>query len=97
MLSKRKMYIERADHTVKIHSLIQGLISLLPFKVDKGRVFKIGIRNDGSQAYRVENTVRLRPKKSPLNIARKLAFKFNMIPLPWGIGDIVDLYCRKSR
>ena len=97
MLSDKNMYVKRADHTVKVHSLIQGLISLLPFKVNEDRVFNIGIKNDDKQGNPVKNSVGYRPKVSPLNKARKLAFKFNMIPLPGGIGDMVDLYCRKGR
>ncbi len=97
LLTNRKMVVERADHTLKVHSLMQGLISLLPFKVNQGRVFKIGIKDDNKQDNPVKNSVKYRPKEGPLKIARKLAFKFNMIPLPGGIGDMVDLYCRKGR
>ena len=97
LLTSRKMVVERADHTLKIHSLIQGFISLLPFNVDKARVFKLGIRDNDQKINLVENSGSINRKENPLKIARKLVFKFNMIKLPWDIGDMVDLYCRKGR
>ncbi len=97
ILSDKKMFIERADHTIKIHSLVQGFISLLPFKVNQGQVFKIGIKDDDQPGDLAQNTVRRRLKEGPLKLARKLAFKLNMIALPGGIGDMVDLYCRKGQ
>jgi 2-polyprenyl-3-methyl-5-hydroxy-6-metoxy-1,4-benzoquinol methylase len=96
-LSSYNMRLERADHTVKIHSLIQGVMSLLPFKVSQDRVFRIGIKDNGRQAGSDQSTQSAAAKTSPLQWARKLAFRFNMLSLPVGIGDMVDLYCRKGR
>ena len=100
ILSKRNIVIERADHTIKIHSLVQGLVSRLPLEVNTERIFRIGSIDNNKQAYQERNTATtmlpLR-KKNVLNNVRKIVFKLNMIPLPWGKGDMVDLYCRKSR
>lgn len=97
LLSSYNMHLERADHTVKIHSLVQGLISLLPFKVNQDRVFNIGIRENGRPTGQRKKAEGAATKAGPMQIARELAFKFNMMSLPAGIGDMVDLYYRKGR
>ena len=99
ILSKRNMVIERADHTIKIHSLVEGLISWLPVKIDTEKLFRIGSVDDKTPARQEKNTETALSSigiKNHLSNLRKLVFKLNMIPLPWGIGDMVDLYCRKS-
>jgi len=96
VLAEKKMDIERADHTLKIHSLIQGVLSFLPFKVNRGRVFKIGMKAVRSDNIPVTALDKKRPQESLLTKVRRIAFKFNMMALPGGIGDMVDLYCRKG-
>ena len=98
ILVERNVHIERADHTIKIHSLIQGIISWMPFNVDYARLFRIGIydgRNLTNKSGNTKKSVSSNQKSNPWKFIRKFAYKANMIPLPWGIGDMVDLYCRK--
>ena len=97
-LSKQNVDIEKAYHTFKIHSLVQGVCSFLPFEVNMKNVFAIGNLERGTNAG--PKPVDSKPKKIGnlgkfLNDLRKLAFKINMWALPFGIGDMVDLYCRK--
>lgn len=95
LLSSNDMHIERADHTFKIHSLIQGILSILPINVNTNRIFQIGMDGDKQQnSTPKENSVKT-SKKSSLRKARKIAFKLNMISFPWAIADMMDLYCRK--
>jgi|GEM_PF-2669848 len=98
LLSARHMTIERADHTIKVHSLVQGVVSWLPFDVPLNRIFRIGSIPEGKHTDRniSGDPVTAPPRmRGPLHRTRKMAFKLNMVPLPWGIGDMVDLYCRK--
>jgi 2-polyprenyl-3-methyl-5-hydroxy-6-metoxy-1,4-benzoquinol methylase len=97
LLSKNKMQIERADHTFKVHSLVQSILSMLPFNISVNRIFQIGMDGDNNRKNKMPDKNSLKtPKKSPLKKARKIVFKLNMISYPWAIADMMDLYCRKK-
>ena len=99
LLSTRNLTIERVDHTVKLHSLVQGLISRLPVKLETQKIFNLGRENKNRGTHQDKNTEQtkaLLTEMNPIRTIRKIAFKLNMMRLPWGIGDMVDLYCRKN-
>ncbi len=97
ILENSDIAIERAYHTIKIHSIVQGSTALLPIKVNTQRLFRMGSVADkkplSQETY--STTATSKRKQNVLVRIRKLAYKLNMTPLPWGIGDMVDLYCRK--
>ena len=98
-LSFRNLQLVHADHTIKIHSLIQGLISYVPLKINLRKLFEIGVRNNdkqNEQSKKAGKPLHRVSMSSLLNCFRKLIFKLNMLSLPVDKGDLVDLYCRKN-
>jgi 2-polyprenyl-3-methyl-5-hydroxy-6-metoxy-1,4-benzoquinol methylase len=97
LLSSKNIHIQRAYHTFKIHSFIQGVLSIAPFDFNIGRIFRIGIESGDRQNNMVSNSSAHPYRKSKLGKARDISFKINMISFPWAIGDMMDLYCRKAQ
>ena len=98
-LSLRNLQLVHADHTFKIHSLIQGLISYIPLKINKNKLFEIGVRNNvkqNEQSKKMAKPLHRVSGSSLLNSFRKLIFKFNSLSFPVDKGDLVDLYCKKN-
>lgn len=99
LLSKMNLRIEQEYHTFKIHSIIQGLCSLLPYKINMNNIFTFGCpdyETIGAQRRAEPQTKKGNPHYRVLLNLRKVAFKINMCPVPFRIGDMVDLYCKKK-
>ena len=81
-LSLRNLQLVHADHTFKIHSLIQGLISFIPLKINISNLFKIGVRRNVQQNEESKNMVKTLHRvyvPNLLNLFRKLIFKIKYI------------------
>jgi len=102
-LNDRGMLIEHCDHTIKAQSLVQGFSSWLPFKVDTEKLIRIGRKNSSEAGRHEQESVdELNQKIGSLHglsleHLRRLVMKANRISLPLPIGDMMDLYFRKSR
>jgi 2-polyprenyl-3-methyl-5-hydroxy-6-metoxy-1,4-benzoquinol methylase len=97
-LSSRNVQIAHVDHTIKVHSLIQGLATFSPVKVDVKKLFRAGGKVQRLEEGKPKNSTEKIQLVEPgfLNALRKLAFKINMISLPIEKGDMIDCYCRKK-
>jgi SAM-dependent methyltransferase len=100
LMISRGLFLEKADHTMKAQSLIQGFGSWLPFNMDTERMIRLGRLKsiEGDRPEKKSSDGRI--EKSWINrvilrYIRRLVFKFNMIPMPGQMGDIMDLYFRK--
>lgn len=101
VLRARGFLIERADHTLKAQSIMQGLTSCLPIQLDTERIIRLG-RKDSIERGRPEQARSHElVEKSPLiskflGRIRRLVLEMNLVTLPGSIGDLMDLYCRKE-
>lgn len=99
VLAAQQLQVLRSDHTIKIQSIVQGVLSWLPVAIDRGRIFHMGIRSNEKPIPGPDGVEKASPPgvgNSGMKYLRKIAFKANMLSLPWEIGDMVDLYCRKK-
>lgn len=98
LLSSRRLQVIHADHTFKIHSLIQGIVSYIPLEIDLTSLFNIGIGNNDVQmedGKTVGNSKKHNTKSRILKSVRRLVSRINMLSFPVDKGDLVDFYCRK--
>jgi SAM-dependent methyltransferase len=96
-MNQRQMRCIHTDHTVKIHSLLQGLLSFLPIDIDVEELVRMG-RKDGIETDSVRAT-RPHPDakdRHALHLARQLALSINLIRFAFPVGDMVDMYFRKE-
>jgi len=99
LLCSKGTQIVHEDHTFKLHSLVQGVVSYLPLDINVKKLFKSGLRNDDhgkKERIDTDRPINFYSANEFLYYCRKLVFKINMLSLPFGKGDIVDIYCRKK-
>jgi 2-polyprenyl-3-methyl-5-hydroxy-6-metoxy-1,4-benzoquinol methylase len=90
---KHHLDIEREDHTLKLQSFIDGFISLLPAeKIFDKKIHAVINKGTAADGNEVKNT----GKSRLIDFLLPLVLKFNMSPIPFPIGDLVDIYCRKK-
>ena len=100
LLANRGLRVERTHHTIKVHSLVQGVSSWFPFEIDTEQLIRLG-RSNSVERGRPEMKGRNgRFKESGiatkiLQHLRRAALEMNLMGLPASIGDLIDLYCRK--
>lgn len=100
-MAARGLDIERACNMIKVQSLIDGIASWLPVEIDTERMIRMG-RKDSIERGRPEQVRSNTWMEQSLVMSkilgwiREQVFKINFIQLPWAVGDIVDLYCRKK-
>ena len=97
-LSSRNLQLVHADHTFKIHSLIQGVATYIPFKIDTNKLFEFGTHNN-KQVDQLKTKVKSLNHLSESNIVsslRKFIFKINNLSFKCDKGDLVDFYCIKN-
>jgi 2-polyprenyl-3-methyl-5-hydroxy-6-metoxy-1,4-benzoquinol methylase len=90
-LRERHLEILKMDHSMKVQSLFEGIISLFPGKIDTENIYQMTYQHakcrDGNN---------FTPKNDMKSAMRKLVYKFNSLSYPLPIGDLVDIYCRKD-
>lgn len=99
IMDKRQMKRLKADHTIKIQSLLQGVVSLLPINYNAVKVIGLG-RRGGLETEGFEQPLSL-PKKDTLRTdflykLRQLVLSINLMRFSVPVGDMVDLYFRKG-
>lgn len=102
IIKSRHLDIERANHTIKVHSLLQGFGSYLPIKIDTERIIRLGRINSAEQCRPEQSKARSKFENSiyvtnMLNRIRQIILDINLAYLPLPVGDLVDIYCRKKR
>jgi 2-polyprenyl-3-methyl-5-hydroxy-6-metoxy-1,4-benzoquinol methylase len=83
-LEKQGLQIIRADHTIKIQSIVEGISNILPMNYDSRVLFRTGYKKPGQR------------KKGVTPFLRKIALKVNKMPMPMRFGDLVDFYCIRN-
>lgn len=94
--------IVRMDHTMKIQSLIQGAAGRLPVDIDTEGLIRMGRKGSTERGRPEQKASKTRLEKSTmgseiLHRFRRVALEINLARLPAPVGDLMDLYCRKSR
>lgn len=102
IISYNKLTLENTNHTIKVQSLLQGLESLFPWAIRSEQLMRLGrngsIEHNHLESVHIKTGSRInRVKKNIFGIIRSLAFKINLTPLRWPIGDLMDFYCRKNK
>jgi 2-polyprenyl-3-methyl-5-hydroxy-6-metoxy-1,4-benzoquinol methylase len=100
LLSTKQLQIIYADHTVKLHSLVQGIATFLPINLNVKKIFIKMNKGSNDTIEKQQHSSVLQSRTFYLKNAvfcylRDLLYRFNMIRLPFAKGDIVDYYCRK--
>jgi len=89
--------IERADHSVKVQSLLQGFASCLPLKIDTEHIIRLGrrgsIEKDRPEQRRNNHDNDI--SNLFLNLIRRMVHTINFIKLPSPTGDMMDIYAKK--
>ena len=102
LLVARGLRIEQTHHTIKAQSLIQGVSSWLPIKIDTEQLIRLGrvdsIEKDRPELRNLEWQLR-NPGGHLLDKIwqrlRRFVLEMNLAALPMPFGDLMELYCRK--
>ena len=101
MVDMNNLEVELTNHTIKIHSLLQGIASWLPVDINVEGLIRLG-RENSSEQNRPEQVRPYHKHSNSLILTnilsglRKIAHNFNLAYLPAPVGDLVDVYCRKK-
>ena len=100
ILQEYCMTVEAESHTLKVQSLLQGTLHWLPMDLDTEYVLRMGrvgsIEKERQEQARSQTLVEnVKLISEALKKIRKLALAFNLTPMPFPTGDLMDLYCRK--
>ena len=95
VMAERNMLFQRADHTVKAQSLLQGLTSLLSINLNTEKIIRFG-REGGSEDSIAKKKANLSIAHQALNRIRQFILRANLYPLPITKGDMMDLYFKKD-
>jgi 2-polyprenyl-3-methyl-5-hydroxy-6-metoxy-1,4-benzoquinol methylase len=101
MMREQNLRFLWADHTIKAQSLLQGVAFMLriPFKTEQ--IIRLGRNDTAAVKLEQERQPHHKSKKKAnpsamLRWIRRWVLKFNLCPLPFSRGDMMDLYFKKE-
>jgi SAM-dependent methyltransferase len=101
LMDQRHMTCIKADHTFKLHSILEGLLAKLHVSLNMERVIRMG-RHGGLEEKIPESAPTSQSKDGQSATSRltyqlrQTALRLNLWRFSSPIGDMVDLYFRKS-